>query len=95
MQTGRFFLNCSRWSTAPGGAAATLGNNSGELGAPRDKRWIQQTWQKWAFLKYRVFYSCVLTHYLYFMVEFSLYTENKVIIFSPFLDVCKCIAVGF
>lgn len=32
-----------------------------------------------------VFYSCVLTHY--FMVGFSLYTENKVIIFSPFLDV--------
>lgn len=28
------------------------------------------------------------------MVGFSLYTENKVIIFSPVIDVCKYIAVG-
>ena len=46
------------------------------------------------FFKCGVFYSCVLTHHLYFMVRFSLYTENKVIIFSPFIDVCKCVAVG-
>lgn len=44
------------------------------------------------FLNCRVFYSCVLSHY--FMVGFSLCTENKVIIFSPFIDVCKYIAVG-
>lgn len=53
-----------------------------------------QTWQKWGLLKCRVFYSCVLAHYLDFMVGFSLYTENKVIIFSPFRVVHKCIAVG-
>lgn len=46
------------------------------------------------FLKCWVFNSCMLTLYLYFAVGYSLYTENKVIIFSPFMDVCKCIAVG-
>lgn len=53
-----------------------------------------QTGQKWGLLKCRVFYSCVLAHYLHFMVGFSLCTENKVIIFSPFIVLHKRIAVG-
>lgn len=52
------------------------------------------TWQKWGLLKCRVFYSCVLAHYLDFTVGFSLYTENKVILFSPFIVVHECIAMG-
>lgn len=36
----------------------------------------------------------MLAHNLDFMVGFSLYTENKVLIFSPFMVVHKCIAVG-
>lgn len=36
----------------------------------------------------------MLAHYLDFMVGFSLYTENKVILFSPFIIVHKRIAVG-
>lgn len=85
-------MNYSRRSIVPGSTVATRGNNAGERCAPRGKRWIWQTWQKLALFKCGVFYSCVLTHY--FMVGFSLYTENKVIIFSPFIDVCKFIAVG-
>lgn len=71
----------SRGRAAPGSTAATFRNNAGE-------------WQKRGLLKCWLFYSCVLAHYLDFMVGFSLYTGNKVIIFSPFIVVHKCITVG-
>lgn len=55
---------------------------------------VQQMWQSGALFECGVFYSRVFAHY--FTVGFSLYSENKVIIyiFFPFINVHKCISVS-
>lgn len=81
-------------SVAPGSASNAFGSNAGELCALRSKQHVQQTWPDWALFKCGVFYLCVFTCYLHFTVGFSLYTENKVIVFLPFINVCRCISVS-